>query len=74
MIGERAAGSADLGTHGAVQQRDTEIATGGHDLGCMPAAETGAVLTEGTVAHIVSRLDRPMTTNEGEYADGAGGW
>lgn len=69
--GTRRAG--DVGGAEQAQQGDGEVAQGRHDGGSAVGANSGAVLVEGDIAHVVGAvLDAPVAAAELEQAFGGG--
>jgi hypothetical protein len=71
--GEGAEGSGDIRVALPTEEREHEVAGGGHDLGCGAGADRRAILVEGDVADVVQPvLDAPMAPDQGEQASGIG--
>ncbi len=56
----------------AADEREGEIAQGGHDLGCLATVQAGVILAEGDIADAVTDLHAPVATDEDQQAGGGG--
>ena len=64
----------DAGGAGAADEGEGEVAQGGHHLGRVTRAQTGAILPEGDVADAVTALDSLIANGKTAGADRRARW
>src|SRR5215472_18999375 len=60
VAGVVAAGGGDAGMPGGLEDRDCQVAEGGHDLGAASCPDLGGIFAVGDVADVVQCFDAPV--------------